>query len=666
MYDIPMPFSRLYNRETVVQLLLCSFLAAAVLWRGGKSIDATWILSGVTFAVVLLSTLSAHSRKGVPWVLWFPSIGMMLWIMLSYLNSTTANYGLDEVLRTSSFILLFLWAIRFTQREEQRFLQSGITNFVRVLSIVTLVACAIGVIVYVFQPVNRFVGTFFDARFHTDYWPNAWANYLLLVWPIVYYWVLSDWKQEATRAQRTASFAARGFVLAFILSSVFLSFSRGAIIAFSGQLLLWAGITYIQMKQRGVWVKIIAALIGVTFMAGLLFQFANTLRADMHEVLSVEQKVTFSASEGTSSVSERSAFWQQAFSLANQKPAFGWGPYSFRFVQPHLQHGVLATSDHPHNIFLKMAAENGWPMAFLFLLVLLLIFLRSIDAELRQERTLAPLGTILLVSIAGVISHSLIDYNLQFVGIALPFWLMLGFLAGHTVKPSDATVPLPLTRTVEMCFATILFCVALYEGAFLVTSSIGRHAEAAGETRQTLVWYERSVNEHFSRDLHLSRTNIHIQNQEFTTAERTLRDYFSQNKQDARAWKLQAEIYAGMNQYAKAIEAYETAYSYGKYNDIGITLGLVQSYAQNNQSNVIQARKQEFDELIKQYSNAILLNTHFITLSPNVEQFIELCELFAELYSDEAPVYIVYAAKADDHASVERQRLTARPPGFLW
>lgn len=661
-----MKLSPFVSRNTAMQWLLYSFLIFAILWRGGKSIDTTWILTGVTFLVVLLSHHRPHKAQPMPWLFWLPVIFLILWTLLSFLLSSTSNYGTAEVLRSTSLLLLFLWAIRYVQQEDHRLIERGIHNFIRVISMITLLACAIGIVVYIFQPVNRFVGTFFDARFHTDYWPNAWANYLLLTWPMVYYWVLAKWKKEATRAQRTASFLVRGLLLALVLCCLFLTYSRGGNIAFAGQLLLWAGISYTQLQGKAVWIKAIAATVGIFILSAFFFLCINSTRSNLHEVLSVQQKVTFSASEGASSASERSIFWKQALSLTNERPFFGWGPYSFRFVQPHMQTGVLVTSDHPHNIFLKVAAETGWPAVAALCVLLLLIFLRTVDAEIQKETHIAPLGTLFLLGTAGVLSHSLIDYNLQFIGIALPFWLILGFLAGYGVRPTDSLVPQKMGKITECSIATAVVLFALYEGVYLVTSSLGRHAEAAGEQRQAIVWYERSINEIYSRDLHLSRASLYRDMQQYTTAERALWDYFAQNEQDFRAWKMQGQLYEYMNQPNKALTAYQVAYDFGKYNDIGILKGLILSYINTNQRSVVDSRKEEFDALLQNYANAIVSNAHFIALSTNVEHFIELCEILAELYPDEAPIYIVLAARADDHATIERARLRSRPPGFLW
>jgi len=45
---------------------------------------------------------------------------------------------------------------------------------------------------------------------------------------------------------------------------------------------------------------------------------------------------------------------------------------------------------------------------------------------------------------------------------------------------------------------------------------------------------------------------------------------------------------------------------------------------------------------------------------------VELANLFAKLYPNDAPLYTVLAARADHHAKLERERIKARAPGMLW
>jgi hypothetical protein len=189
---------------------------------------------------------------------------------------------------------------------------------------------------------------------------------------------------------------------------------------------------------------------------------------------------------------------------------------------------VLETSDHPHNLFLKIAVERGVPAAVLFIVLLLSIFIsigrfRVPGSRLRTQIVPQPVTQnpqqFLLIAVLGVLAHNLIDYNLQFVGIALPFWMMLGILSGsaHCRLPA---MPLPVTdghiadpntlnkkivQLFELCIAVILLFIAFYEGLFLLTSSMGRHAEVRDDTVIALRWYDRSTGEFFSRDMHYLR-----------------------------------------------------------------------------------------------------------------------------------------------------------------
>ena len=111
-----------------------------------------------------------------------------------------------------------------------------------------------------------------------------------------------------------------------------------------------------------------------------------------------------------------------------------------------------------------------------------------------------------------MLAHNFIDYNLQFVGIALPFWIILALLYSQVPLPALPGKAPPITsrtiRFVEITFVTALLLIALFEGGFLLTSSLGRHAEAKNEPERALFWYNTAQGEWFSRDLHISRIQL--------------------------------------------------------------------------------------------------------------------------------------------------------------
>ncbi|OGJ73091.1 hypothetical protein A2454_00135 [Candidatus Peribacteria bacterium RIFOXYC2_FULL_55_14] len=667
-----MQFRRSVASQTVCVWSVFALLALSVLWKGGKSLESTWLLMGIAGVVTLFSSWKQGRQErwqGIPLVLWWGVLLFVLWTVASYFQSSTGNYGFDEVLRTGALSLLFFWVLRISQSPDGRAYQYFMLRLIRIVGAITLAACAVGLLVYVLQPVDRSVGTFFDHRFHTDYWPNAWAQYLLLAWPLVYYWAFRTWVFQRFNTLTVVEVLCRSFVVAMVIGCLFLSYSRGGFIVFGGQLLLWFLLYYFSTRAAFPRKKIAILVLLIGSMAFGVFSLANSLRHDFYAVQSVAEKVTLSSAEGASSVTERVQFWEQALELAKERPLFGWGPYSFRFVQSRMQTSVLATSDHPHNVFLKLAAERGVVAMVLFVLVLGFVFLRGMKSELERKRENthhSPLGIVLIVALAGVLAHNLIDYNLQFVGIALPFWLLLGLLAGRVSYEETRKVSANLSRVVEALLVVLLLLAAFLEGGYLVLSSLGRHAEAAGDTAAALTWYERAKGEWFSRDLHLSRAKLLSEQGRHEEAKAAVEEYFTQNREDARAWKRLGEIEVAQGNAGAAKEAYTQAYTLGRFNDIGITEGLVEVLLLQGDRQQIDQRHPEFESLLQSFGNAIVLNTHFIALSPNVEAFIRLADRFAQLYPENAPLYVVLAARADHNAKLERERIAARLPGFLW
>lgn len=613
-------------------------------------------------------------RSELPFGLWAVALADALWLILSYIFSETRNYGADELIRVPAYMLLFLWVAREQIEGESESLRRW---FPTVVTGSAAVATAVGVAVYALQPVNRFVGTFFDFRFDTDYWPNAWAQFLLLAWPMA---LFVCWRQTDER-RRWLLF----LVLSFIVSGLFLSYSRGALLASIGQCgmmaLLFGTVMIRDVRYRRMLRSIIRSVLlksGVVLaLAVALFFGVNELRSSFYEVQSVTEKVTFTAAEGTSSINERAQFWQQASVLAQARPVFGWGPYSFRFLQPRFMQHVLATSDHPHNVLLKLAMERGYPAAVLFatlfgtvigLAILSYFTVRKANAPERDAFTIMSIG-----AVTGLLLHNFIDFNLQFTGIGITTTILLGLLvapAAPVLTPGPISfrrwrIRKLLSRS-ELSLAGLLLVFALWEGTFLVTSSFGRHAMAAGDDATALEWFERSHPGLFSRDLYLSEAQLHMDNGDYTEALAALDHYRELNPHDARAWKLRGEVLLRTNEHEAALEALEEAYERGRYTDLGITRLLLEAVRRTNRQTEYASRKLEFDALYSAYAQAVENNTHFIALSHNVEELQAVSRLLAALYPLDAQSYRSIARSAVAHARQERERLTARQPGMLW
>lgn len=660
-------FWRIWPWEKIAEVAVLVLVAGAVLWKGGKTLEATWVLVGVSWLCTIIywkkSMTSAHddtdvtpsrARGQTPMFLWLSVMLFIGWTVISYRYSTTQNYGLDEVLQTGALGLMFLWIIR----------NGSIQN--RLLNVVawtTMIACVIGVLVYVLQPVNRFVGTFFDSRFHTDYWPNALAEYLLLAWPVLLYWL---------NAQKKI-FKYSFLILGFVLGCFLLSYSRAATLAFGGQLVLWWILLQWQEEKGGErlpWKMIRTHVLVTALIAGGVFFVINGIRGSTFDVQNLKDKAVFTADEGYSSVSERQQFWNQSMALLWRKPVAGWGPYSFRFVQPHLQEGVLATSDHPHNVLLKYGMERGMPGMVFFILIVGTVLcgaLRKIRHSLFAVH--CSLAIPIFVSVVGVLAHNMVDYNLQFVGIALPFWLLLGVLASHgTQSPLDYTrgETSLFIRITEVLLATALILVALFEGRFLLVSSLGRHAESKGEEARALLWYDEGKKSWFDRDLQLSRSHLLINKNSFTEGLIGIEEYIKRNAEDYRGWKLKGDLLLLDGRAEEARSAYERAALFGGGNDLGILRGIMETLVRLDAWDTLRARLPQIEGEMQHFAEAIEQNTHFIALSSNVEEYLLLSNRLAALYPKDAPRYQLMGARVDRAATREREKMKARPVGRLW
>ena len=642
---------------SLLAALLSALLAVTVLWKGGKTLESTWVLTGVVWCalcVLFFLEKKLRSCRTRPAVLLFAA-AFLSWSWLSFHHSQTPNYGLDELLRDASCITLFLPLSALLHDEKFRaHLQRRLLHSV---AAVTLAAVAVGFIVYALQPVSRFVGTFYDFRFDTDYWPNAWAQYLLLAWPLVLLWA-RPWTKKL--------WWARTLVCGVVLGALLLSYSRGAMIAFAGQcaLLLVTLLIMHRAKVDGrVLRNVFIVVVSSAAVALCVFFAANLLRSRFHEVESVAAKVTFTADEGTSSIDERSQFWHQARQLASERPLFGWGPYSFRFVQPRLQQGVLATSDHPHNMWLKLAMERGIPAAVLLGALLFIVFVSSLRTHASGSATAT--SPFVVTSAAGVLAHNLIDFNLQFVGILFPLWVVLAFVASEGKKPARGA-RFGYVLTFAFAVSSLALAVTAREAPLLLQSSVGRHAEASGDFKEALQAYEQASEQWLPRDLQLSKVSVFIALHRLSEAQRELTAYRLQNPVDPRAFTVAGYLHLSTKKPQEALGEFSQAFVRNGYNDASILRGLLLTLRALGRPTLNREWEDILFDRLEEFTDAVAFNTHFIALSRNVEELEQAMNLAAMVYPDRAVELRALLARLQREAAEERGRLSAKQGGLLW
>ncbi len=137
------------------------------------------------------------------------------------------------------------------------------------------------------------------------------------------------------------------------------------------------------------------------------------------------------------------------------KNPFGMGFLGYYYMQGAFQSGVYSTA-YIHNDFLQLLLDIGWIPSALFIFVILKrVFGKDTPKSYR-------------IILATLVSHSLFDFNLQFISIFFICILLLDFNFGKKHVISD-------NKWAICALAAFITCVSLYMGTSLVLYRVGRY-----------------------------------------------------------------------------------------------------------------------------------------------------------------------------------------------
>ncbi|NDJ19804.1 O-antigen ligase family protein [Myxacorys almedinensis] len=136
----------------------------------------------------------------------------------------------------------------------------------------------------------------------------------------------------------------------------------------------------------------------------------------------------------------RSTQWRFAWSLAEQRPLTGWGLRSFT---PLYESQMNYWLGHPHNLFLMMAAETGFPGALLlyglvgWVMAQGTVLLYAGFAHRRRDR---HLYFTFLLAFSACTLFSFLDITLFDARINLMGWVLLAGIWGQTLSHPPSSV----------------------------------------------------------------------------------------------------------------------------------------------------------------------------------------------------------------------------------
>lgn len=385
-----------------------------------------WILPFL--GVVLLQTVPLPART-VSWLSpnrMFPDVQAALapaaarWATLSLYPHDTW-LGIFKLLAYLAAFALAAYA--FEPREGRSVLAPG-------LIVLGSLEAAYGIVQYLtgYQKIFGFTKQFYaDDATGTYINHNHFAGFLELVIPFAAMMVFYNLQTHAAgflerRRGRAAggSLDPRVFFYAFLVILLILAvvFSRSRMGIFSVLVsLILMGLLGLLGEGRRAWMVITLVVIGVSMAYAIWIGLDPVIRR--FELLTPS---------GLENPYARVAIWKQASGIVRDYPATGTGLGTFATAFRRYQTSSLDLNvDHAHNDYLEVASETGIAGAVLLFIPIFGLLIKMILAYVtarspyRRAVLLACVG-----SVAALLVHSVMDFNLQIPANALLFAVVLG------------------------------------------------------------------------------------------------------------------------------------------------------------------------------------------------------------------------------------------------
>ena len=226
------------------------------------------------------------------------------------------------------------------------------------------------------------------------------------------------------------------FAGCMMAASIFLSLSRGGMIAFFVQIVFLAGMLLVCERRREALSTLLLALLGVAIVLS---------SAGADPVLS--RMATIKTRWATDVQLDRLTIVKDSGPMFLQRPWLGWGLGQFPIAYPQFRSFYLdAFVNEAHNDYVQFLVETG-VLGFVCVLALLVtvfwIGIRRLRLTVWRFDGVATLA--MLTGIVGILVHSASDFNLQIPANALLFYLYCALIQVDW-QSAPRTAPLTIIR----------------------------------------------------------------------------------------------------------------------------------------------------------------------------------------------------------------------------
>jgi O-antigen ligase len=208
---------------------------------------------------------------------------------------------------------------------------------------------------------------------------------------------------------------------AFMGATIFLSGSRGGMIAFAVQVALFLCFLLRERTAgRGAFVMttfLVVSLVSVAWIGGSdVTARLSTISASKHSDLSNDIRFKIN---------------RDSLHMFAQRPILGWGLGTFETAYPHFRSFYTNfLVDKAHNDYLQLLAETG-VVGFAIMIWFLVAAFRAALPKIRHwpSNVNGSAALVAVVGISGILVHSLVDFNLEIPANALLFYALCAVAA---------------------------------------------------------------------------------------------------------------------------------------------------------------------------------------------------------------------------------------------
>lgn len=305
-------------------------------------------------------------------------------------------------------------------------------------------------------PNIRLAGFFLGDENYTTY-PNAMADLLILTIPIFFYFI-QKYKFDKNRYANVVS------ILLFFtnLTAFWLTQSRGAIIALAVLVGTYFSFELVIEKNPKRFL-VGAVLIGLSLVTTITL--AGIINSADPYHLDIDERIQSEDPSSKQSLDERLLLWTASKNMIFTTPTrFLLGQGSGEFGERYASFSDSPLSykpDHPHNIILKIATESGVPAALAFIVWIFaaaFVALRNFTQTSPENR---KVWSPLFVGLVGILSHQLVDYNLNFSQLTLLTFSLGGIIANPLNWQSAKQINLVKSNAKKITWLLIAFILIL-------------------------------------------------------------------------------------------------------------------------------------------------------------------------------------------------------------